>query len=128
MDVLIHGMARQCFAAAGAGASLLSSPVCRRSSFAKSLTSASKTTRPAHGDIRSSSDDPLALARRRGTTAGRAVFELPFLRLHGPVADPHATPRQTGTETPADQYIGAHAARRHGGTCALAAAWLLRRV
>ena len=26
------------------------------------------------------------------------------------------------------QYIGAHAAHRHGGTCALAAAWRVRRV
>ena len=53
--------------------------------------------RPAHGDIRYSSDHLLALAQR-GTTVGRALFELPFqcflLHLHGTVADFHAPPRQ----------------------------------
>ncbi|RLN18856.1 pentatricopeptide repeat-containing protein [Panicum miliaceum] len=71
------------------------SPVRRRSTFAKLRP---PPRRRAHINIRSSNDDPLALARRRGTTAGRALFELPFqcslLRLHGTVAVPHATPRQ----------------------------------
>ena len=53
--------------------------------------------RPSHGDIRYSSDHLLALAQR-GTTVGRALFELPFqcflLHLHGTVADFHAPPRQ----------------------------------
>ncbi|PUZ36041.1 hypothetical protein GQ55_9G008000 [Panicum hallii var. hallii] len=71
------------------------SPVRRRSTFAKLRP---PPRRRAYIDIRSSSDDPLAIARRRGTTAGRALFELPFqcslLRLHGTAAVPHATPRQ----------------------------------
>ncbi|CAN6291064.1 unnamed protein product [Urochloa humidicola] len=64
----------------------------RHSTIARSTT---LPRRAAHGDIRSSSD---VLAPRRGTTAARALFELPFqhsnLRLHSNVAEPHDPPRQ----------------------------------
>uniref|UniRef100_K4AL70 Uncharacterized protein n=1 Tax=Setaria italica TaxID=4555 RepID=K4AL70_SETIT len=75
------------------------SPLHRHSTVAKFRT---PTRRSAHGDIRPSSGDSLALARRRGITAGRAPFELPFqcslIRLHGTVAEAHDPPRQPARE------------------------------